>query len=209
MSDQKPTPISIAIHSTPLYANDVLFRRAMDECRARFNLVRVIAEQGSAVAAMARHWCRRNGVHLTIVLKDESVAEAFDRCRRWSQIVEEKPAAFLVFNSALRWLHAANRLHAAGVPVSLVRPTDQNSPRFITWSPGMADVPATPDMQTVARNVRRARPRKKLSAEEGQRRQKVAKETWREQQRVKRTATGPAGLAFGAIPRKRKRRATG
>ena len=202
------TPISVAIHSTLLYANDQLFYATMDECKSRFNLVQVIAEEGSAVASFARLWCRRNGAHLTIVLRDASVAEAFDRCRRWTQIVEEKPAAFLVFNSAPKWLAAANRLHAAGVPVSLVRPTDRNGPIYIAWAPGMTDVPTTPDMATVARNARKGRPKRKLSPEEARRRQTVAKQTYREQQRLKRMAASPAGLAFGSIPR-RRRKATG
>ena len=201
------TPISVAVHSTPGYFNDALFFRTLDECRARFNLVRVIAEEGSAVAAMARHWCRRNRVRLVIVLPDETVPARFDRLRVWRAIAEMRPACGLFFNQADHFVTKAHALYDRGIPVSLVYPTQDNLPTYTTWSPGVR-FPATPDIQTVARNVRRGRPRKKLSPEEAARRQREAKVAWRDKNKMIKKLSQPMAYG-GAVPKKRKRRATG
>ena len=196
----KPTPLTLVVHSTPLYANDVLTYRALDGLLARYHVVRVIAEEGSAVSRYAALWCKQQKVKLVWVIKDANWAERDDRARRWAQIAAEKPHLALFFNAADRWLEAARTLHGAGIPVILVRPSEQNAPIHVSWAPGMTDSVAVPDMRTVARNVRRGRPRKKLSEAEAKRRQDEAKAVWRERQRLKKLAADPRPLAFGGAP---------
>ena len=199
----KPTPITLACYSTPLYQNDPLFMRTLDELLARYNVVRIIAEEGSAVATMAKHWCKRHKVRLTWILKDAAFAERDDRVRRARYVVEERSALALIFNQFDRVWEIAGILHGGGVPVSIVRPSDDNSPNFVSWRPGMTQGLAVPSMREIARNVRRGRPKKKkLSEAEARERQANAKRLWNERARLKKLAMDPRPLAFGVFRRK-------
>ena len=203
-----PTKVTLVVHSTPMYANDVLVYRTLDEWLARYNVVRVIAEEGSATVKYAALWCKQHKVKLIVVLRDANYAEIHDRARRWNQIAEEKPHAALFFNSADRWLEAARTLHAAGVPVSLVRPSEQNAPIQVAWTPSMTESVATPSMRQVAANLRRGRPKKRLDPQEARRRQDESKRLWNERARLKRLAAHPDRWVFGCLKRGRPRKTT-
>ena len=210
----KPTPMTFVVHSTPRYGNDILFFHTMDELAVRYYVARVVAEDGSSVAHLARHWCKRNKVNFTLVLRDETLAEVNDRPRRHAVMLAQKPHCALIMNQFDRWQEFAKTMHAAGVPVNFCHPADENNrPKFIPWEPGFAP-PPTPSLKWVTAPVRKARRALRATAEhkaetkrrctaahdEKRRLIKIMKRmqdgtlgTWRHRRRVGRYALKPPG----------------
>jgi hypothetical protein len=200
----RPTRMTIALHSTPLFANADLIYRALDEVATRWNLVRVIAEEGSAASVYARSWCKQKGVRLTVFLRDPSVAERDDRARRWGQVAEERPALMLLFNGASRWIEAATILNEKGIPTSIVQPTAENTPRYVTWAPGMSTQGlAVPSGRAVAQGLRRGRPRSPLTEAERKARKADGRAAWRERKRLEKKLMSRPNPVIRA-PRARK-----
>ena len=139
----------------------------MDELLAKYDVARIVAEDGSSVAHLARHWCKRNRVMpFTLVLRDETLAEVKDRPRRHQVMLAQKPHAGLIFNQFDRWLEFAKTMHAAGVPVNFVHATDlYGKPRYIPWEPGMNSIPQTPTVTALRRDWRKGRPKGRVTEE--------------------------------------------
>jgi hypothetical protein len=198
-----PTPVCFVVHSTPGYANSFFFFHVMDSNLARWNITRVIAEQGSAVATMAAFWCKLNGVRLTVIMIDLTVPQIDDRPRRYRQIAEEGPDAALIFNQAPHWLDFAQTLHDAKTKVYFVQ-SEAQVPHYTHWEPGMTRMPAAPSEREVVRAVRRSRPKQRLTPEERAQRQREAKEQYNDRARMLKALSWPTRTS--AIPRGRPKK---
>jgi len=169
---KEPTKMTFVVGSTALYPNDMLFYRTLDRCAVQFNLVRVIAIDGSSVAPLAQFWCKRNKVAFILVLRDQTISEANDRLRIIDLLLDEDPHAALFFNAFEHWLQFARAFHEKGIPVSMVYPNQDNQPDYATWTPGITHMPKVPSYQKVMAGVRKSIVKPKLTPEERYERQR-------------------------------------
>jgi hypothetical protein len=197
-----PTPVTFVLHSTSGYQNNYFFARTMDENLARWNIVRVIVEDGSGVTAMAMRWCKRNRVRLTVVIVDLKIAQRDDRKRRYQYMADERPDVVLIFSLPPRWQQFVETLHGAGCPISLVY-SDAQQPRYLRWAPGMTRMPHTIRDSAIATAVRRGRPKKIMTPEQRAERIKDNKALWRERQRIRKALQNP--FAKPGRPGRKKR----
>ena len=201
--EPKPTPVTFAVHSTPGYTNSFFFFHVMDSNLARWNITRILVEQGTAVATMAAHWCKLNGVRLTVVLVDLTVPQIDDRPRRYRQIAEEGPQVALLFNQAGHWLDFAQALHDAKTKVYFVQ-SDAQVPHYVPWQPGMTRMPAVAKEREIAREVRRGRPKKRLTEAERKENKREATARFDEKRRLLKALSRP--MRVNAIPRGRPKK---
>jgi hypothetical protein len=99
MPDTEDGNITVLAHSSPVFAQDTMFFRVMDATLTRYKITRVITEQGSAVAAMAAHWCKLHRVKFVVVLSDPKAAPYDDRFRRYHQMADELPNIIFIFDT--------------------------------------------------------------------------------------------------------------
>ena len=158
------TAVTLLVVSTPRYPNDILFFSAMDELLSRFNVARVVAEEGSSVSHLARYWCDRNRIRFTLILHDPSLSPRDDRARRYQMMADMKPHAALAFNQFDRFLEWGKVMHAARIPVNMVHADQRNSPHWLEWEPGHS-VPQTPSMKWITAPARKARSAQRVSEE--------------------------------------------
>ena len=162
----KPTPMTVLVESTELYANDILFFATMNDCFARMDIVRVIATEGTSVSHLARHWCKRNNVKFTLVLLDDGISPRDDRARRIELLSKQGIHFALFFNQFDFFRQFADALHGARVPVNFVHAADEmNRPKYITWTPGMTNLAQTPTMKDITKPARRARHAQRVTEE--------------------------------------------
>ena len=159
------TAVTLLVVSTPRYPNDILFFSAMDELLSRYHVARVVAEEGSSVAHLARHWCDHYRIKFVLLLRDPALAPRDDRARRYALMAEMKPHAALAFNQFDHFLEWGKVMHAAGIPVNMVHADQRNSPHWLEWQPGHS-VPQTPQLRDILQDARRRRgPRERKSEE--------------------------------------------
>ena len=158
------TAVTLLVVSTPRYPNDILFFSAMDELLSRYHVARVIAEEGSSVAHLARHWCDHHRIRFTLMLRDPALSNRDDRARRYQMMADMKPHAALAFNQFDRFLEWGRVMHDAKVPVTMVHGDQNNEPVWREWAPGHS-ISQTPTMQWVTAPARKARRAQRVSEE--------------------------------------------
>ena len=158
------TAVTLLVVSTPRYPNDILFFSAMDELLSRYHVARVVAEEGSSVSHLARHWCDRNRVKFVLLLRDPALAPRDDRARRYALMADLKPHAALAFNQFDRFIEWGKVMHAAGIPINMVHADQNNEPVWREWAPGHS-IPQTPSMKWITAPARKARSAQRVSEE--------------------------------------------